>query len=62
MNIAVAIPTYNRDHLLPKLLQSLALQINIESLKWEIIIVDNKSNDKTQIVEQSIPLYSHSDS
>lgn len=41
----VAIPTYNGASRLPKILDRLRSQKDIEELNWEIIIVDNNSRD-----------------
>ncbi|MDF5727008.1 MAG: hormogonium polysaccharide biosynthesis glycosyltransferase HpsE [Rhizonema sp. PD38] len=47
LDITVAIPTYNGEERLPKVLEGLRSQIGVEHLKWEIIIVDNNSTDDT---------------
>jgi glycosyltransferase involved in cell wall biosynthesis len=47
MHITLAIPTYNGATRLPILLEKLQSQINVDHLKWEIIIVDNNSKDNT---------------
>ncbi|MEM7726656.1 MAG: hormogonium polysaccharide biosynthesis glycosyltransferase HpsE [Cyanobacteria bacterium P01_A01_bin.45] len=49
-NITVAVPTYNGASRLPKLLESLQKQTGVENICWEIIIVDNNSNDNTNEV------------
>lgn len=51
-DFTVAIPTYNGADRLPKLLDKLRLQLDTESLKWEIIVVDNNSIDRTAQVIQ----------
>lgn len=52
LDFTVAIPTYNGESRLPEVLERLKKQINTESFSWEIIVVDNNSNDKTKkIVE-----------
>lgn len=52
LDFTVAIPTYNGEHRLPEVLERLKKQINTESFSWEIIVVDNNSNDNTKkIVE-----------
>lgn len=45
MKFSVLIPTYNRSHELRKTLQSLSEQSGVE--EWEVIVVDNNSNDDT---------------
>ena len=43
--ISVIIPTYNRNKKLKRALESV---INQSYFKWEVIVVDNYSNDGTQ--------------
>ncbi|MEA5516415.1 hormogonium polysaccharide biosynthesis glycosyltransferase HpsE [Nodularia sp. UHCC 0506] len=50
LDISVAIPTYNGATRLPKFLDALFNQVDIEQLNWEIIIVDNNSSDNTSEV------------
>lgn len=52
VNLTVAIPTYNGENRLPKVLDKLKEQINTEHINWEVIIVDNNSNDGTAKVVQ----------
>lgn len=47
VDITVAIPTYNGESRLPKVLDKLRSQTNTEGFAWEIIIIDNNSNDNT---------------
>ena len=47
IDFTVAIPTYNGETRLPELLAKLKHQINTENIYWEIIIIDNNSNDNT---------------
>ncbi len=47
VNLTVAIPTYNGENRLPKVLDKLKEQINTEHINWEIIVVDNNSTDGT---------------
>jgi glycosyltransferase involved in cell wall biosynthesis len=47
VDISVAICTYNGEHRLPLVIDRLRSQLNIENLRWEIIIVDNNSTDGT---------------
>ncbi|MDJ0616297.1 MAG: hormogonium polysaccharide biosynthesis glycosyltransferase HpsE [Calothrix sp. MO_192.B10] len=53
VNFTVAIPTYNGEHRLPKLLEKLQKQQGTEFFNWEIIVVDNNSNDGTASVVKS---------
>ena len=46
-DFTVAIPTYNGENRLPGLLEKLKQQINTENITWEIIVIDNNSNDNT---------------
>ncbi|MBD2180486.1 glycosyltransferase family 2 protein [Planktothrix sp. FACHB-1355] len=51
MHFTVVIPTYNGASRLPLVLERLRQQMNTEHLAWEIIVVDNNSQDNTaQIV------------
>ena len=45
--ISVIICCYNSSTLLPRTLEHLALQDVPENILWELIIVDNNSNDDT---------------
>lgn len=47
VNLTVAIPTYNGEIRLPKVLDKLKEQVNTEHINWEVIIVDNNSTDGT---------------
>jgi glycosyltransferase involved in cell wall biosynthesis len=47
VNLTVAIPTYNGENRLPKVLEQLRTQKGVENLNWEIIVVDNNSKDNT---------------
>lgn len=47
IDFTVAIPTYNGGSRLREILDRLRSQINGESLCWEILIVDNNSQDNT---------------
>ncbi|QSJ18479.1 hormogonium polysaccharide biosynthesis glycosyltransferase HpsE [Nostoc sp. UHCC 0702] len=53
LDLTVAIPTYNGASRLPELLEKLRNQIYTEHFSWEIIVVDNNSNDDTAKVVQS---------
>lgn len=46
-NFTVAIPSYNGENRLPKLLDRLRGQVNLENITWEVIVVDNNSTDNT---------------
>ncbi len=50
MYITVAIPTYNGAARLPEVLQQLQKQVKTEDITWEILIIDNNSNDNIQEV------------
>jgi glycosyltransferase involved in cell wall biosynthesis len=52
-DFTVAIPTYNGAERLPRVLDKLRSQLGTESLKWEIIVVDNNSTDQTAAVVKS---------
>lgn len=52
MDLTVAIPTYNGATRLPLILERLRSQTNSDSIRWEIIIVDNNSTDDTAAVVQ----------
>src|SRR5579883_432442 len=47
VDFTVAIPTYNGESRLPKLLERLQKQLYTEDFSWEIIVVDNNSTDNT---------------
>lgn len=47
LDFTVAIPVYNGETRLPKILECLRLQVGVYNLDWEIIIVDNNSQDDT---------------
>nr|BAP91642.1 glycosyl transferase family 2 [Phormidium sp. KS] len=53
LDFTVAIPTYNGESRLPEVLERLQKQVNVENLSWEIIVIDNNSNDNTKkVVEE----------
>lgn len=58
--ISVCICTYNRATSLARTLESLTQQAKIEGLSWELLLIDNNSNDNTYEVaksfEQRLPL------
>jgi glycosyltransferase involved in cell wall biosynthesis len=58
MDVTVLICTYNRDRLLADTLDTLAAMQVEPSLRWEVIVVDNNSNDSTrQVTESRITSY-----
>lgn len=60
LDFTVAIPTYNGESRLPKLLERLQSQIGVEHLKWEIIVVDNNSSDRTaEVIRNYQKSFSH---
>ncbi|MGA7294107.1 MAG: glycosyltransferase [Terriglobales bacterium] len=50
MNITVILCTYNRSESLSKALASVLVSTLPESTGWEVLVVDNNSNDKTRDV------------
>jgi len=53
VKITVILCTYNRSRSLAKTLQSLAASTVPDSVTWEILVVDNNSNDQTrEVVEE----------
>lgn len=52
MDISIIIPTYNGENRLPAVLDHLKVQTGVDSITWEVVIVDNNSNDKTEQVVQ----------
>jgi glycosyltransferase involved in cell wall biosynthesis len=49
----IAIPTYNGASRLPQLLDCLRSQIRTEAFPWEIIVIDNNSQDQTaEVIRQ----------
>lgn len=50
MNITVILCTFNRCRMLAGALESLAAQVLPESIQWEVLVVDNNSNDDTHAV------------
>ncbi|MGJ5676627.1 MAG: hormogonium polysaccharide biosynthesis glycosyltransferase HpsE [Nostochopsis sp.] len=53
IDFTVAIPTYNGASRLPELFERLRNQLDTENISWEIIVVDNNSNDDTAKVVQN---------
>lgn len=50
MDVSVVISTYNRASLLATCLEALAAQRVAETTRWEVIVVDNNSSDRTPAV------------
>jgi glycosyltransferase involved in cell wall biosynthesis len=50
VDFSVAIPTYNGAKRLPDVLDGLRSQTHLDPLIWEVIVVDNQSNDETAAV------------
>jgi len=48
MNITVIVCTYNRCRSLVRALDSLAVSVLSETIKWEVLVVDNNSSDQTR--------------
>lgn len=53
VDITVAIPTFNGEKRLPALLEALRSQGNLDGIIWEVIVVDNNSQDGTAALIQS---------
>ncbi|HEY9865294.1 MAG TPA: hormogonium polysaccharide biosynthesis glycosyltransferase HpsE [Candidatus Obscuribacterales bacterium] len=54
IDFTVVIPTYNGASRVPDVLEKLQLQTGTENITWEIIVVDNNSNDQTADIVQNI--------
>jgi glycosyltransferase involved in cell wall biosynthesis len=52
MNLTVILCTYNRCQLLANALESVAVSTLSQSVKWEVLVVDNNSRDQTREVVQ----------
>lgn len=50
IDFTVVIPTYNGETRVGAVLACLRNQINLESIQWEAIVVDNNSSDRTESV------------
>jgi glycosyltransferase involved in cell wall biosynthesis len=50
LDLSVVICTYNGGNKLPTVLEKLRSQREVDNINWEIIVVDNNSNDRTQTV------------
>jgi glycosyltransferase involved in cell wall biosynthesis len=53
VDFTVAIPTYNGERRLPEVLEHLKAQIETSSIAWEVLVVDNNSQDGTAAVVQT---------
>ncbi|BAB73466.1 hormogonium polysaccharide biosynthesis glycosyltransferase HpsE [Anabaena sp. FACHB-709] len=47
VDFTVAIPTWNGAERLPQVLDRLLAQTGTENLRWEVIVIDNNSSDRT---------------
>lgn len=47
LDISIVIPTYNGAKRLPNVLECLLKQTGVETINWEVIIIDNNSCDST---------------
>lgn len=52
-DFTVVIPTYNGEQRLPEVLQCLSQQTETEAIDWEVLVVDNNSQDGTVEIVQS---------
>jgi len=50
MKVSVIVCTYNRCQILDQALESVAVSELPESVEWEVLVVDNNSNDRTREV------------
>lgn len=50
MNVTVIVCTYNRCDSLAKALSSVASSVLPDSVEWDVLVVDNNSNDQTRAV------------
>ena len=52
IDFTVAIRTYNSESSISMILDKLKSQVEVQNIKWEIVIIDNNSSDKTlQIIK-----------
>lgn len=53
LSITVALPTYNGAQRLPQILDRLRSQVKTTGLQWEILVIDNNSQDNTaEVIRQ----------
>jgi glycosyltransferase involved in cell wall biosynthesis len=57
LDLTVAIPTYNGESRLPRVLERLQSQEDVEKINWEIIVVDNNSKDGTAKLIQEYQIH-----
>jgi glycosyltransferase involved in cell wall biosynthesis len=50
MDVSVVICTYNGQDRLPEVMDALMLQVVAPEIRWEILVIDNNSTDKTSAV------------
>ncbi len=50
LDITVVIPTYNGERRLPAVLDRLSQQVNLDPIRWEVIVCDNGSTDDTATI------------
>lgn len=53
IDFTIAIPTYNGASRLPQVLDRILNQRNVENIFWEIVIIDNNSQDNTYEIIQN---------
>jgi len=53
-DVSIIVCTYNRSANLPECISCLAGQRDVESLAWEVLIVDNNSSDDTRVVVEDL--------
>ena len=54
INVPVVVCTYNRAENLATALDSIAASVVPNSVQWEVLVVDNNSNDRTREVAETI--------
>ncbi len=54
MDISIIICSYNRCHNLAECFDHLTQQNNVDDLNWEVVLVDNNSNDDTRSVVRQL--------
>ncbi len=52
--ISIVICCFNSEQRLPKVLEHLDRQILIDSIQWEVVVVDNASRDRTSDVAKEL--------
>ncbi|MDY7015655.1 MAG: glycosyltransferase, partial [Cyanobacteriota bacterium] len=57
VDFSIAIPTYNGAKRLPDVLDCLRSQTHLHALNWEVLVVDNHSNDNTAAVVEAYQSY-----